>query len=351
MADTEEFLQSIFDEQGGEPAPTPAPTPEPTPEPTPTPEPSGSGFKLEDLGDYKSIDEVKERITKLSEVERDAESLRQKVGEYEAQRKEFDKPRSPYKNPVFYKMEQLSEKEPDNVATYQKFLFGNPDDKELFKIGFLLDNPEYKDDPDVVQRRLEKAYPILFDPDVDQDSQEYKDAKLDLELDAKKVRKTLQGKLDAIEVPDPVKDAEAEKAKKTEFVNAWRPHFDSLKKETKIPVNVLSEKDNTPEHFFDIDMTADEQEKYSNLAAQFIVSNNLPVNGDSVEKVKDFMRKAYIVEHLEKYTTSVANEAAKAAGKDWRKKVHNSDPLKTNKSVTEQTVDGSLELLNELTRH
>lgn len=315
---------------------------------TETKMPESGGYKLEDFGDFKTIEEVKERVSKYSEVVQEAEGLRQKVGEFESKLKETQTPKSPYKNPVYFKLEQISEQDPDNAATYQKLVFGNPDGKELYKINFLMENPEYKEHPEAAQRKLERAFPALFDPDVDTDSQEYKDAVMDLDIESKKIRKSLMGKLDSIEVPDPAKEAETRDAKSKEFVQSWRPAFDEIAKTTKLAVNVLSEKDKTSEHFFDIELTPEATKKYTDAAAQFIVSNNLPVNGESVQKVKDFMKKLYIVDNLESYTTTVAEKAAKARDGQWRSKVHNPDPLKNTVPPGQLQGDESQELLNIL---
>lgn len=349
MSGTDDFFKNLEQEQT--PVDDAAPVAPVVPDVVAEPEkPETGGFKLEDIGDFKTIDEVKERVSKYSEVVQEAEGLRQKVGEFESKLKETQTPKSPYKNPVFFKLEQISEQDPDNAATYQKLVFGNPDGKELYKINFLMDNPEYKDRPEAAQRKLERAFPALFDPDVDTDSDEYKDAVLDLELESKKIRKNLMGKLDAIEVPDPVKEAETRDAKSKEFVQSWRPSFDEIAKITKLPVNVLSEKDKTSEHFFDIELTPESQKKYTDAAAQFIVSNNLPVNGESVQKVKDFMKKLYIVDNLESYTTTVAEKAAKARDGQWRSKVHNPDPIKNTVPPDQLPGDESQELLNILAK-
>lgn len=251
----DEFLENIVQEYTKKPEEQLPENKEPekVEEVTTNPPSTESVWNIEEFGG-KNKDEVIQLLSKVPEYETKVTGLSQKVTEYESKLKELEtKPR--YKNPNFYKLDVLAEQEPDKAEVYQKLVFGNVDNQELYKLGILMEFPEYKDKPDFLQRKFEREYRILSDPDADKDSQEYQDAKDDLEFAANKVKKALMAKIDAVALPDPQKEAQAIKEKNDAFVASWKPTFDVITKNNKIPINVLSEKDKKSEPLFDLEMT------------------------------------------------------------------------------------------------
>lgn len=341
----DDFLENIVQEYAKKPEEKPE---EKQPEKTDTPAPTSteSVWNADEFGG-KRKEEVIELLSKFPEYETKVTGLSQKVTEYESKLKEIEaKPR--YKNPNFYKLDVLSEQEPDKAEAYQKLVFGKTDDQELYKLGILIDFPEYKDNPEFLERRLKRAFPLLYDPDVDQDSQEYQDAKDDLAFEAGKVKKLLQAKIDSIEIPDPQKQAQANEEKMKAFVEGWKPTFSTLSKNNKITINVLSEKDKNREPLFDIELTADESNHYFQKAAQMIVDNGLQPNEESVKKINDFVQKLYVAEHQEELFTKVALHVAKSEGKNWRKAVHNSATPGAENQLETTKPDRQQEVVNQI---
>ena len=82
---------------------------------------------------------------------------------------------------TFYKLLQIKKSNPELYPILKEITQGNPDPATLWKKNFLAENPEFKDKPEVAQRKLERAYPALFDkgvalaPPEDEKSEEYQE--------------------------------------------------------------------------------------------------------------------------------------------------------------------------------
>jgi hypothetical protein len=93
-----------------------------------------SSFMLSDLGDFKSIDDVKTVIEKAktfnSEEYEKIKVAAQKSQEYETVIEQL-KNTSPYKNTDFARLEKIQEERPDDYNIFKKIVFGDPSKDEL----------------------------------------------------------------------------------------------------------------------------------------------------------------------------------------------------------------------------
>lgn len=279
------------------------------------------------------------------------EVVKNKISEFEKKISELEgKQRNPYKDATYYKLEKIAEEAPDEVETYKELVFGKPDAKRLFKLNFLRDNPEYKDNPEAVQRKLERTYPDLFDPDIEREDQAYKDALMDLELDSSKIKRDWLKRMDGIEVPDPEKESNEAKESQQKFVDGWKAPFQStLKDFNQITISVPNEKDTTQvDEIFTVDIPADQKQKYFEQAAMYVLNAKLPVGEESVTKVKNFVTKQYLADNFSEIASGIQKQEAEKAEKLWKAKINNPSDITPADTTPGETVDAQEEAVATL---
>jgi len=279
------------------------------------------------------------------------EVVKSKLAEYEKKISELEgKQRNPYKDETYYKLEKVAEETPDEADTYKELVFGKPDAKRLFKLNFLREHPEYKDQPEVVQRKLERTYPDLFDPDIPREDQAYKDAQMDLELDASKIKRDLLKRLDGIEIPDPEKESADVQAAQQKFVDDWKAPFQTaLKDFNKISISVPNEKDTTQTDLvYEVEVPADQKQKYFEQAAMYVINANLPVGEESITKVNEFVKKQYLADNYVQIAQGIQKQEQEKAEKLWKAKINNPstiDPAETTPSTTKDLQQEAVDIL------
>ncbi len=302
---------------------------------------------------YENVEIVKENLKNFKEQQTELTDLRTQKEQFANTTKELNdlKVKSPYEDPNYFKLEQISKESPDDVSTYQKHIFGGLSAIDYVKLQFVQQNPDYKDQPEKVSRWVERKYPSLFDSEIESDSQEYMDAKMDLEVEVGKIKRTFDDRLKGIEVPDPVKGQADVEKQKTEFIEKWKPGFSKIKDDFgKIDISVNSENGKDVEQFMEIEIPKEKKEAYYKFAAEYIVNNNLPDTEESIRDVKSLMNKMYIVDNLNEYNTMIAEQVSKAEDGKWRKAIHNPKPTKegVQPKVDSSISDNSQEIFEAL---
>jgi len=281
--------------------------------------------------DIESIDQVKEYIERAKkftpDTEKEIEALRQsakKVEEYEKMINEL-KNKPAFKNEKLYKLDRLEEKDPEKASVYQKYLLGDTDDAQIVKLRMMLDHPNrFKDNPGYLDRMLEKKYPILFDPDADKDDHEYKDALVELGLEADTARQKFESELSEIEVPKP-KSKEDIEAEQKEFIEKWKEPFGKVKEGVKkLSIPVTNEKDPKKNDVLaEYEIPEGDLKEIQNIAANHILSQNLPPDEKSVKEATEVALGVYLVRNFAKINTYIANMVASKEGGKWRSKINN----------------------------
>ena len=211
------------------------------------------------------------------------------------------------KNPLYYKLQMIEEQSPEEAPMYRDLLLGKPSDEQIWKWGLLKDHPTLKDETESVNRKFERTYPGLFNGDPQ--SVEYKDAKLELKLDAEKVRKSLMEKPEKIQMPDPKYSENAAKAELATLTESWKPEFTNLVKGfTKFSSDVtLGDK---TVHKVEIEIPESERRTYLEQGAAFALANKLAPGEESVKKVNQFMTNQYVAKNIQHILTSAMQKAA-----------------------------------------
>ena len=288
-------------------------------------------YSPSDFGQYQTADEIKERLKLAEQFEQitpEHEGLKTKYSELETQFNELKtKPR--HKNAVYERLEIVEETRPGDLDLFKEVVFSKPDPVKLVTLDLIKKYPSLKDDKEALDRKLTRMYPGMFGEDVDRESNEYKDAYLDLRLDSENILNQYKKEFDGITLPEAPKPPDPKVHQ--EFVNGWNQQLTKeLKTVGKLSVEVLSEDGKSTEPLFDID--PGDATKYLDLAMNFVQDNKLERTKENIAEVKDMAKRLWILDNLDAYNTEIAKHVANKIGKEkdanWRKKVHNPEPPK-----------------------
>lgn len=277
-----------------------------------------------DYSDPTRIKAILEKAGKVTEYEKELEALRSSKTQFEQQISELSK-KPIYKNPTLYKLDRIYEESPTDYPLIQTFALGQLNDVDLIKADMKAKYPDLAKDEDNLNLMLENEYGALFDPDADTESKEYKAASMKLRMRATDLRKTIQDRLDKIDVPDPAKISEARTKEINEIVAKWKAPFGQIQKDfTKISITVPDEK--SPEKTVELmsfDIPEGERGEYLQLASQHIASSRLSPENGGAEQVSQMIKQMYILRNFPKIVAKVAEEASKSVNGKWRDIIHN----------------------------
>jgi hypothetical protein len=254
-----------------------------------------------------------------------------------------------FKNPLFYKLAKIEEESPEEAPIYQRIAFGNPDPVELWKIGFVRDHPQYKDHPEDVQLFLETTHPLIFDETVSKDSKEYKVAKMKFDLEVEGIKGSFKSRLDKIVPPDPNTIRQTEKANNTALATSWQPEFVPIAQGLKKLTVEATLEDNSKVPF-EIEMTPEDQKKYLEKAALYVLVNKLPNSPENSQKVRDYIESAYFADNHKKILAAIVKQAYQNRDKANVRFVLNSASPASKTTPPGKTVNSQEDFVAAVTR-
>lgn len=284
----------------------------------------GEGATLENVTDVfkrgqSYTPEVAEELTILRAGAKEVTQLRADVKELRG--------RQPFTDEKLFKLDQISTKDPENASFYKKYMFGEMSDENLVKMKFTMENPDIlKGNPDYINRKFDKDFAALSDPELEPGDPTYDDAKTDLALQAKAIRTEFDKKISEVEIPEMTvpKTAEEIEADTAKFIEGWKPSFDTVKEALqKIDIPVLSEDGKKQEVFMSYEIPEAEKADVHKMAASFIIESRLEATEENVKFAINVAKANYISEKLPVIATSILNEGAKNNGDAWLKKFSN----------------------------
>ena len=292
---------------------------------------------VEPVKTVEPVESVKpvEPVTVVEKEEIAISQWEERIAQLQTENEELKKAKeNPYKIPEFYKLQKIKEETPEEFDLYMGLVYGKPDSEKIWKIGFLKDNPEYSDKPDVVQRIFERKFPNLFlQPEEDEDDEKirirnYQDAQIDLDLEAKKIKKTLLGRLETIEVPLATDKKEEEKKKTDKLVNEWKLPFTQLarelsKKQLKFQLADKSEFEG------ELVIPEESKEEIFKRAAIMVLHQGLPFSEENLSKVSDFIWREVRADYSEPQFQDILQNAISKRDSEWGVKVNNPGVIKS----------------------
>lgn len=288
------------------------------------PAPKGEDYFKTYFPDYESVDQVKEKITKASELEAETAKLKEELDKVRSSLKGFDAGL----DPKYLRLQKIEKENPALAPIYKRMMLGEIDNKELLRMSLVMEDPDLAEDKEMLDMRLEEKYPVLFDDDADPDSDEYQKAMKKLNYDAKKAEQRLKAEFEKIDVPM-AETPEMRKEKIQKILKSWEG-FDFKNKElTTVKVSLDGDSES---HFMDIEIPEGERTTYLKAAMQYMIDNGLEKSKDSVKHIQDYVRGLWIGGNLQKYNRMIAENSRKMSDREWRNYIHNPKPAKVNVS-------------------
>jgi hypothetical protein len=304
-----------------------------------------------DYSDPSRIKPIIEKAAKIPEYENELNTLRPLKSQYESQIAELSK-KPIYRNPLYYKLEKISEESPDELPLFQSFALNTLDDFDLIKADLKRKYPDLAKSEENLQMMMENEFgSTIFEQDADETSKEYQAAAIKLKMRATDLRNNIQSRLDKIEVPDREKMMAADKEAMTALVTKWKEPFGKIAQNfSKLAVTVPDEKDpKKMVELLSIDIPESERGEYYEIASQYIASNKLSPDEGGAEKVATLIQDMYFLRHRSQIFAKIAEDASKVEGGKWRSLIHNTG-RKNNAPGEHQNVgaDVSTQLMDKL---
>lgn len=241
---------------------------------------------------------------------------------------EEQKPINLYEDDTLFKLAKTKTDNPDKYETYSKLLFGGLSALDTLKLQFVASNPDYKDKPEQVERYLKNQYKDFYSDDFTDKDNEYQDAKIQMEVNARIAKESLLKEFNTIEVPEnigeaaPVKseeDIKAETSKQTaKIVAQWQPAIQEFKKDfTSINIQI-GEKE-----FVKIDIEEKEQLKYLSNTADFILKSNLDYSDEKKTEVKTILENMAFIARKEDIIKAIVSRITGMKDEEYANLYHN----------------------------
>jgi hypothetical protein len=171
--------------------------------------------------------------------------------------------------------------------------------------------------------------------------------KFDLEVGS--IRKSFDERLNKIETLDPAKVEENAKAAIGVLVENWKPEFYTLKDGfSKLKLDATM-KDNVVESF-EIEISPEDQKKYLEEAAVYIMHNKAARTPENSQKVKEYMEYRYFFDHRKEIVSTILNKAIEKRDAEWAKRTNQPAPLKPAGTPPGKTVSTQEEFVAALTK-
>jgi hypothetical protein len=307
---------------------TPPPEPPPPPPPPGVPPVDDEVVKVKDLiGEkFKSVDEVRsaaERGLRIKDEDlTELESLRQGKARFTELETEVQTLRQmpTLETPEYFRLEHVKKNNPEDLQFYQQLVFGGLSDIELLKRSITRENPIIKDDPAAIQRKLERTYKSYFDPEVDRESQDFKDDQMDIKMDAARIRASYQKTFESIPVPE-IKKPEDKTAIISEVTTGWKGV--EIKFDGKYSAPFYVDKDYKQTKDFEIEIPTDQLKPFIEAAVQFKINALIKPDTNNVNDVIATAKQLYILKNLPYYNTKIAEFIEAKKDLEWRTRTGN----------------------------
>ena len=320
-------------------------------------------------GKFKTKDELIEALKQ----EKDAgisEELEKAIAEKERIEKEYNEAKSNFKisDETLYKLDKLSVENKDDFQVAAKLLYGNPNPIDVLKIKHKREHPQLTDEQ--IEEYINDKYDVEIPSELVGD--EYTEDEINtrkkqiekakrkasiqntqITIDSADAKKELVKILDKYELPKTLTEEEKtnlanqkqeeEKAKTQAFVDSWKPVFKDVSKEIgTFKVNIKGEKEDTEKHFMDIEIPKEEQQKYLEQAADYILNSRVDVKPDSSEQIREFIFNRYVNDNKSRVFYEIGEQARKLNDEEWKKQIDN--PSGTQNKDVSTTADSKSDL-------
>jgi hypothetical protein len=337
---------SFRDENTGTP---PADQPPPPSSPATTPAPSGSSkppetgaFDFKKFGEsFTSPDEV---LASFQKAQEDNKVLRESLESIKS-----IKERSMIDDPVLFRLNSIKKNSPDKFSLHLK-LATEPDTLrpfDLLKLQFLRDNPEFKDKTQEVDDYINAKYgfddkeiPELTAEEITEmdDAEEVvrrqkeisdhnrsvRNKRMEVQIEASKIKKTLTDEFDSIPAPISLKDPEHLQKEIQRAEAEWSGITQKmLQNFNKVSVLVQGKDDKEPKTFMTYDVPDDFKKDIGTHIVKFIVENELRPTEETVNLVGNLITARFSMAYQAKVNHALMTKVRSITEEEWMKITHN----------------------------
>jgi len=259
-------------------------------------------------------------------------------------------------DPDLYRLAIIKEKSPEKFSTFAALKINkNISPLDLLIDNYVTENPEYKDNREMVSSFLKNNYgldkpiPDPLDPseadeeEVLQRNSEIEVAKkarefgeMRMKNDAKSAIGKLESEFNAIELPESVeKTPEQVDQEKAQAVTGWTPVVEKVFEALKsIPISVQSQDAKEPTEFLSFELPAEMVPSYKKQLLEYCVGNNIPLTQEGVTQAAGAFINSFKRENEAKIMDAVVKKARKLTEMEY-------DAMYANPSALKDKIDRS----------
>lgn len=296
---------------------------------------------------FKSFEDVQKAVpTSLSELK----ALKAQQTQWEKEKADYAAQLETLKtssidDPDLVRLNKLKKENPDDYKLYARVkLVGDVNAIDLLKARLVKKSPSFKDKSDEVDEIIKSKYgmdidipPQLTDEDatpeeISQRNREIEAAKkkirlgkAQLEMDADEYKSELVSKFDSIELPEAKKEVTKEEveAELGQRKTAWTPIVDKLTEKFEVvSIPGRNEKGELVE-LIKFTVPKNKVAEYGKQAVDFIVSENMPYENDSIGRAASFLVSRVKSEYEADINFKLMEHGRNMADEEWEKLAHN----------------------------
>lgn len=306
-------------------------------------------FKLEDfkdIGEYKTVDEIKAALKEGGLTKKERDALKQELEEAKQNFAE-QKPINTFFDKDLKRLDILKKDKPEDFELYTRLKFGVNDPFEIVKLKFMREHPEYKNRVEDAEMYLKDLYGVDHDYDKDDpdDVKEMKINKMKLELEADNAKKQFLSEFEKIDVPEPtivdgekVSNDNAEKVKKAkqEAKKHWQPIATEIAKRfDEFPV-MTKGKEGSDSELMRYKIPEEYKNELAGKVVEYLVESGKPFTEDSVREAQSYIQTVFLVEHWSSIISEAVSHARSITNEEWHKTYNNPSSLTSKNSPTEK---------------
>jgi len=299
---------------------------------------------FKDVGEYTSIEEVKAALKEGGLTKQERDELKEQLKELTAMKATYETAMNtnPFIDADLYKLNKIKQEKPEEYDIIRKLVMGGVDGKEVLRLQFIKDNPEYKDKPEKVDLYLNDKYGLdtEYNLDLAEDVKEKELNEMAMEQAVKKAKQELLKEYNTIEVPTvTVTDPEKEKEEATkELVRSrkenrtkWQPVVIGVLENFKsLPITTKDAKGNEVEAM-SYEPTAEDKKELAGLVTDYLVENDMPLTEDSKKWASQYATLVFEQKNKAKINQAFAEHIRSMTNEDWIKYTENPSALNDKK--------------------
>ena len=308
----------------------------------------------ENFEGYESPDDVKAKLASYDDLDKRYQDLSPVQTKYSDLQKEYEELKSSsYKDETLYKLDKLEDEGERKIVA--SLIYGNAEPKDILKLQFLKENPEYKEKMEKVDSIVMSKYNVDLLDEKDEDGEPIQ-SNIDknrerlsiiedkIEHDAVRAKRELLSNYNSIEMPKDASDEdkqaklqekEAEiKKSNAKFVKSWDKPFTDVKSSFSEKLKISD-----GENEVEIPLSEEAQKELINYVATTIMDNSVEPTEENVKDLKQAAENYYFLKNkqeiLSKFAETVGEKARNLSDEQWRSKVNNNSvDVNTDKTTS-----------------